>query len=69
MKSIRIQLSQADFERLERIRQLGFGSHAEVLRLAILACISPAADSSTLQPGVASAQPGISVKPVRGKIC
>jgi hypothetical protein len=67
MKSIRIQLSQADFELVERIRQFGFSSHAEVLRLATLACISPPADSSPLESFATADQPGPSASLVRGK--
>ena len=67
MKSIRIQLSRADHELAERIRQLGFDSHAEVLRLAALACMSSSADSSPLQPFATADQPGPSASPVRGK--
>jgi len=66
MKSIRIQLSQADLELVESIRKLGFSSHAEVLRLATLACISAATDSSPLGFFATADHSGPSGSPVGG---
>lgn len=68
MKSIRIQLSRADHELAERIRRLGFGTNAEVLRLAALACISSSADSSPLEPFATARQTGPSASPLPAKI-